>query len=203
MSLFAKGIILGFAIAAPVGPIGVLCIRKTLQYGRWSGLYSGLGAAVADMIYGIITISGYALLSNFLLTHQFWLRLIGGIFLLYIGHQTFYAKPQEKSIGNISHVTLVKDFLSTMLLTLTNPMTIFSYLAIFAGLGIASSSLESKAWLIVGVFLGSALWWILLSEGVTLFRQRISRRIMTWVNRIAGLIILGFGLAALGSVIFH
>lgn len=201
MSFFWKGIILGFSIAAPVGPIGVLCIRKTLQFGRWSGLYSGLGAAVADMIYGIIAVFGLGLLSSFLILGNFWMRLIGGIFLLFLGYKTFKSKPQERRT-HVTHATLMKDFFSTFFLTLTNPMTIFSYVAIFAGLGLIESPGNAGGVLILGVFLGSALWWLLLSEGVTLFRKQVSDRMMLWINRCAGVLIAGFGLAALISTYF-
>lgn len=195
--LLLKGIILGFSIAAPVGPIGILCIRKTLQFGRLSGLFSGLGAAVADSIYGVIAAFGLSLVSNFLLAGQFWLRLIGGAFLIYLGVKTFLAKPTVKE-REVSHKTLTKDFISTFFLTITNPMTIISYLAVFAGLGISNSTSTAidATWLVVGVFLGSSLWWLILSEGVTLFRKKVSEQVMTWINRLAGCIIAGFGILA-------
>jgi len=198
-----KGMILGFSIAAPVGPIGILCIRKTLQFGRFSGLASGLGAACADAFYGIIAAFGLTLLSDFLLASQVWLRLIGGLFLIVLGARIFLSKPVEKG-GNVSHKTLMGDFLSTLFLTLSNPMTILSFLAIFAGLGL-SRELEERSngvILIFGVFLGSALWWLILSEGVTFFRKKLSHLVMLWINRIAGLIIALFGLFALFTLIF-
>lgn len=177
ISFLLKGIILGFSIAAPVGPIGILCIRKTLQFGRFSGLFSGLGAAVADVIYAIIAAFGLTFISNFLMAGQFWLRLIGGGFLLYLGWKTFFAKVSDKT-KEISHTTLLNDFVSTFFLTITNPMTILSFLAVFAGLGLSSiqGSYLEAAVLVVGVFLGSAAWWLLLSEGVTLFRKRSATR---------------------------
>lgn len=201
-SFFLKGAIIGFSIAAPVGPIGILCIRKTLQYGRWSGLFSGLGAAVADMLYGIVGAFGLTLISNALLAHQFWLRLIGGIFLIYLGGKTFFAKPTEK-VSAVSHKTLLSDFISTFFLTLTNPMTILSYLAIFAGLGLTGiqSNYSHATWLVLGVFIGALLWWIILSEGVTFFRKRVSQKVMTWINRIAGSFIVAFGIAALITIL--
>ena len=202
LEFLLKGVILGFSIAAPVGPIGVLCIRKTLQFGRFSGLFSGLGAAVADSIYAIIAAFGLTVISNFLLAGQFWLRLIGGIFLLYLGFKTLIAKPAVES-KNIAHTTLLNDFVSTFFLTITNPMTILAFLAIFAGLGLSSvqrASIEASA-LVLGVFLGSAFWWLLLCEGVTLFRKKVSQKVMTWINRMVGLIILGFGVGSLASAI--
>jgi threonine/homoserine/homoserine lactone efflux protein len=202
INFFVKGIILGFSIAAPVGPIGVLCVRKTLQYGRLSGFFSGLGAAAADTVYGVIAAFGLTLISNFLLAGQFWLKLIGGAFLLYLGLKTFLSKPAEKS-KPISHKTLLGDFVSTFFLTITNPMTILSYVAVFAGLGLSeiAGDYASASLLVLGVFLGSTLWWLILSEGVTLFRKKISQKVMTWVNRAAGIIIMAFGTAALVSII--
>lgn len=202
-SFFWKGIILGFSIAAPVGPIGILCIRRALQFGRLSGLFSGIGAAVADAIYAIIAAFGLTFISNFLIAGQFWLRLIGGGFLLYLGWKTFFSKLKGNLKG-VSHTTLLNDFVSTFFLTITNPMTILAFLAIFAGLGLTSveeSYTEASA-LVVGVFLGSAVWWILLSEGVTLFRKKVSEKVMQWINRVAGMMIAGFGIAAILSIIF-
>ncbi len=122
-SFLTKGIILGFSMAAPVGPIGILSIRKTLQFGRLSGFFSGLGAAVADTIYGVIAAFGLTLISNVLLAGQFWLRLIRGAFLIYLGLKTFIAKPTKKTT-EVSHKNFSNDFISTFFLIITNPMTI-------------------------------------------------------------------------------
>ena len=203
INFFLKGIILGFSIAAPVGPIGILCIRKTLQFGRFSGLLSGLGAATADVMYAIIAAFGLTFVSNFLMAGQFWLQLIGGGFLLYLGWKTFFAKLSNKT-KEISHTTLLNDFISTFFLTITNPMTILSFLAVFAGLGLSNiqgSYIQASA-LVLGVFLGSAAWWLLLSEGITLFRKKVSQGVMVWINRGAGIIIAGFGIVALLTLIF-
>lgn len=193
-----KGILLGFAIAAPVGPIGVLCIRRTLQYGRLSGLYSGLGAAFADSLYAIVAAFGLTFVTTFLLAAQTWFRLIGGLFLLYLGWRTFISKPAAQG-AKAKHTSLFSDFISTFFLTITNPMTILSFLAIFAGVGLThiQGTYTQAIQLVVGVFLGSALWWLLLSEGVTLFRKKVSHAVMTWINRIAGLIIIALGISAL------
>lgn len=198
LKLFIKGALIGFAIAAPVGPIGILCIRRTLQYGRLSGLFTGLGAAVADSLYGAIAAFGLTILSNALIRGEFWLRFIGGLFLLYLGMRTFFA-PSGKEKEKVSHSTLLSDFFSTFFLTLTNPMTIFSFLAIFAGLGF--TSIEGNyilgGWLVFGVFSGSILWWLILSEGIAFFRKHLSNHVMSWINRIAGSIIMLFGFGAL------
>jgi threonine/homoserine/homoserine lactone efflux protein len=197
-SYLVKGIILGFSIAAPVGPIGVLCIRKTLQFGRLSGFISGLGAAVADAFYGMIAAFGLTYISSLLLAGQFWLRLLGGFFLIYLGVKTICSKPMETD-KCVTHKTLVADFISTFFLTITNPMTILSFLAVFAGLGLSDTSGDylSAGMLVLGVFIGSSLWWLILSEGVTFFRNSIRQDVMSWINRFAGLIIIGFGIAAL------
>jgi threonine/homoserine/homoserine lactone efflux protein len=198
MDFFWKGIILGFSIAAPVGPIGVLCIRRTLEYGRFSGLFSGLGAAVADALFAAVAAFGLAFISDFLMAGQFWLRLIGGGFLVYLGARTFFAKPGE-GVKRVSHATLLGDFVSTFFLTIANPMTILAFLAVFAGLGPAAiqGSYTEASVLVAGVLLGSAAWWLLLSEGITLFRKRVSQQVMLWINRIAGMTIAGFGIAVL------
>jgi len=199
---FFKGLILGFSIAAPVGPIGVLCIRKTLAFGRFSGLFSGFGAACADAIYAIIAAFGLTFIANFLMEGQFWLRLIGGIFMVYLGWKTFSSAPNSQS-KNIPHTTLINDFISTFFLTITNPMTIISFLAVFAGLGLSNIQGDyiQASVLVLGVFLGSALWWLTLSEGVTLFRRKVSKEVMKWINRVAGIIILAFGIGALYSLL--
>ena len=202
MNFFLQGNILGFAIAAAVGPIGLLCIRKTLQYGRFSGLFSGLGAAVADALYAAVAAFGLTFILDALVAGQLWLRLGGGVFLLYLGWKTFFAKAQDKN-QDVSHTTLLNDFVSTFLLTLTNPTTILSFLAIFAGVGL--STVHESSWdattLVLGVLLGSSVWWLLLSEGVTLFRKKVSGKVMRWINRIAGMMIAAFGIAALVSLV--
>jgi len=203
LEFFLKGLILGFSIAAAVGPIGILCIRKTLQFGRFSGLFSGLGAAFADAIYAVIAAFGLTFITDFLLAIQFWFCLLGGVFLLYLGWKTFTAKPDSQS-KNVVHTTLFNDFASTFFLTITNPMAILSFFAVFAALGLSSiqGDYVQASVLVLGVFLGSASWWLILSEGVTLFRKKVSQKLMTWINRVAGLIIFGFGLASLLTIYF-
>lgn len=203
VSILFKGIVLGFSIAAPVGPIGVLCIRRTLADGRTHGLVSGLGAATADAIYGTIAAFGLSFISEVLIGQQNWIRLIGGAFLCYLGIRILLSKPAEQA-AQTSGRGLAGAYTSTLFLTITNPATILSFAAIFAGLGIASGAggdYGAAALLVLGVFMGSALWWLLLSGGVSLFRNRFSLRVMGWVNRGSGLIIIGFGLLALVSLL--
>lgn len=201
VSFVIRGLILGFSIAAPVGPIGVLCIRRTLTAGRGAGFVSGLGAATADMCYGAVAAFGLTAVSGLLIAQSIWIRLIGGAFLCYLGIRTFLSKPAEQT-ATTGKYSLAGAYASTLLLTLTNPSTILSFVAIFAGLGLAStgSSYAASAQLVLGVFLGSALWWLLLSTGVGLLRSRLDLRALRWVNRLSGLILLSFGLIALLSL---
>lgn len=196
-----KGIIVGFVIAATLGPIGILCIRKTFQYGRWSGLFSGLGAAFADVVFGIVAAFGLTAVSDVLLSGQMWFRLIGGIFLIYLGIKTYLSKPVISS-QTVTHKTLLNDFTTTFFLTMINPTTIISFVAIFAGLGLAEThgNYIDATWLVLGIFIGSIIWWIILAEGVTFFRQKISQKVMVWINRCAGIIIVLFGVLALVSI---
>jgi len=201
LALFARGLVLGFSIAAPVGPIGVLCIRRTLAEGRLIGLATGLGAAVADGLYGAIAAFGLAWISGALIGQSTWIRLAGGLFLVYLGVTTFLARPAERA-APVSGAGLLGAFGSTFLLTVTNPMTILSFLAVFAGLGLGAGAATpaAAAVLVLGVVLGSAAWWLLLSALVDRVRDRFDARRMRWVNRISGAIITVFGVVALASL---
>jgi len=196
-----RGILIGFSIAAPVGPIGVLCIRRTLAEGRATGFVSGLGAATADAIYGCIAGFGLTLVTRFLIDQQVWLRLFGGAFLCYLGVKTVLSRPARQA-ASAKGSGLAGAYGSTFLLTLTNPMTILSFAAVFAGLGLVSAegSYASAGILVLGVFTGSALWWLTLSGGVSLLRSKFDARRLEWVNRISGIIITGFGVVALLSL---
>jgi threonine/homoserine/homoserine lactone efflux protein len=180
----------------------VLCIRRTLAEGRTSGLISGLGAATADAIYGCIAGFGLTFVSSILISQQVWLRVVGGAFLCYLGLKTFLSKPAEQAASAAGN-DLVGAYASTFFLTLTNPMTILSFAAIFAGLGVASTggNYVSAGVLVLGVFIGSALWWLILSSGVGIFREKFNPHRLQWVNRISGAIITGFGLFALLSAV--
>lgn len=205
--IFIQGLIIGFSIAAPVGPIGILCIRRTLAEGRRSGFVSGLGAATADAVYGCIAGFGLTFIATFLIEQSQWLRLIGGGFLLYLGIRTFLSRPlpvDNSSSSLDGNVNLPGNYLSTFFLTLTNPLTILSFAAIFAGLGVGSTSsgdYASAVILVAGVFLGSGSWWFLLSGIVGLVRQRFNPNYLVWVNRISGLIIIIFGVVAIVSLL--
>jgi len=199
MNFLIKGFILGSAIAAPVGPIGVLCIRRTLADGRLIGFFSGLGAASADMFYGAVAAFGLTAVQNILIDQQLWLHILGGCFLLYLGLRTFFSKPAKQAAVSEAKRGLTSAYLSTLGLTLTNPATIISFAVIFAGmqLGGANGNFLSAGLLISGVFIGSAAWWLALSSIVGFFREKFTPEWMTLVNRLAGLIIFGFGAVAL------
>lgn len=202
LGIIIKGLALGFSIAAPVGPIGVLCIRRTLARGFKAGLVSGLGAASADAVYGTIAATGLTLVADFLLKQQLWLGLLGGSFLLYLGTKTFRTAPPAEN-GFTEKGSVGGDYLSTLLLTLSNPMTIFMFAAIFGSMSIQSGAVyRYNAFLLVlGVFTGSALWWLTLSTAVSLLHDRVNAGLMVWVNRLAGAMITGFGLFVLGRAI--
>lgn len=200
--LFLRGFLIGLSIAAPVGPIGVLCIRRTLAQGRIAGLVSGLGAATADALYGSIAGFGLTAISAPLLAYQTGFRLVGGLFLCYLGFRTALSRPAAHEV-QVTGQSLIGAYLSTLVLTLTNPMTILAFAAMFAGVGLAGAgrNYHAAATLVAGVFAGSALWWFILSAGVSLLRAKCDMRALRWVNLISGLIILGFGLAVLVSLI--
>ena len=202
MTVFVKGLIVGFVIAAPVGPIGVLCARRTLTHGRRAGFFSGMGAATADSLYGFIAAFGLTYISDFLTGHQYWLRLAGGALLCIIGARTLIAEPEQQSAVPKTAGRFAGMYTSTFFLTLTNPMTIFSFAAVFTGFGLAGArgSLVSAGTLVFGVFLGSGLWWLFLVGVFTLFKRRFHHHELRWVNRIAGLIIAGSGVLALLSL---
>ena len=198
MSVFLRGLIIGFSIAAPVGPIGVICIRRTLAEGRLTGFLSGMGAASADMFYGVVAAFGLTVVQELLIGQSTWLQVVGGVFLLYLGLKTFFSKPSKKAAESRSG-GLFDAYLTTFFLTITNPLTILSFIAIFAGLrlGEIDGNYLSASFMVLGVFLGSATWWLTLSTGVSLLREKFTPALLTWVNRLAGVIIFVFGLLAL------
>ncbi|HCA78662.1 MAG TPA: lysine transporter LysE [Bacteroidetes bacterium] len=199
-TLLLEGILIGFALALPIGPIGILCIRKTATEGHFSGMVVGFGAALADALYGFVAAFGLTIISDTLLSQQMWIRLIGGAALCYLGVKTYLAKPPDAA-QPANGRGYVGSFISTFLLTLTNPLTILAFLGVFAGFGLRESelSLGSASTLIAGVFLGSSLWFFLLSYSITLFRNKINATGLGWVNRISGFLIIIFGIVAIIS----
>jgi threonine/homoserine/homoserine lactone efflux protein len=195
-------LLIGFSIAAPVGPIGVLCIRRTLADGWATGLVSGLGAATADAAYGALAAFGLTAITSLLVGQQRLLQLVGGLFLGYLGVRTFLATPATQA-ARAGGRGLAGAYLSTLLLTLTNPATILSFIAIFAGFGLATTSggTADALTLVLGVFVGSAAWWLLLSSGVSLLRGAVTPARLRWVNRGSGALLTAAGLLSLASLI--
>ncbi len=203
--LFVEGLAVGLAIAAPVGPIGVLCVSRTLHHGRWIGLASGLGAACADGVYGAIAGFGISSVAVFLLDVQDTLRVLGGLFLLVLGARILARGPaHEATQPPWGEARLAGAFASCFLLTLTNPTTILAFVGIFAGLGLVEETGELGAALslVLGVFLGSAVWWLALCGLVGLLRGHVTPRMMVWVNRTSGAVISGFGGGVLLAAVF-
>lgn len=198
--LLVRGLLLGFSIAAPVGPIGVLVIRHSITNGRGAGLMTGLGAAVADGLYGLVGGLGITAVSTLLVDHALWLRIGGGAFLVRLGIRTIAGSPESAERGS-SGSGPTRTFLTGLVLTLSNPLTMLSFAAMFAGLGVgvAGAGGASVGWLVAGVFAGSALWWLILSTTASLARSRMTPARMRWVNRLSGVMIAAFGVAALVS----
>ncbi len=200
--LFLKGVVVGLSMAVPVGPIGILCIRRTLLEGRLSGFVSALGLATADVVFGCIAGFGLTFISDFLISQQFWLRLIGGLFLCAIGLKVLLTKFVEREVASRGKGYL-GAYTSMFFLTLTYPMTVLIFLGIFAGLGIgnARGNYAAIAALVFGVFIGSILWWAILSSFIGALRDRFRNQNWQWVNKISGILITGFGLAVLLSLV--
>ncbi|SFM47237.1 putative LysE/RhtB family amino acid efflux pump [Pleomorphomonas diazotrophica] len=197
----AKGFALGFAVAAPLGPIGALCINRTLQRGFWVGLSGGLGTAFADAFYGALAALGFAAFSAFLATIDGPMRLVGGLVMIWLGWKGMQPKPPRPA-AEIGARDLLGTIGATFLLTIANPTTILSFAVFFAGLGLASAADAPSALVVVaGVFAGSLAWWIILTGGVSLVRHKLSDRFALWVGRLSGGLILAFGLLAVGSFV--
>lgn len=200
--LLLRAAALGFTIAAPVGPIGALCIRRTLVQGRALGLATGLGAATADALYGGVAALGLTAVTGTLMGVSFWTRLLGGLFLLYLGVRGLRARPDAAQAGLEPRQGLVSTYVSTVGLTLANPATIIAFLGIFAGLGVgAGTGWAGGLVTVAGVFAGSAAWWLTLTFVIGALRRRLSPAVLRVVNIGSGLLIAGFGLAALISLL--
>lgn len=202
IELLIRGVLAGLIIAAPVGPVNVICVQRTIAKGWRSGLISGLGSAVADSIYGAIAAFSITFVIRILIREEFWIRLAGGSLLILIGVLYYFKQPQ--SIEEQERQSERTEFVSTFLLTLTNPTTVLSFLIVLSAVGLASNENWWLTSLIVaGIFCGSMLWWIILTATVNHFRKRFSDRTMLWMNRVAGLAIGAFGLITILSSRSH
>jgi len=194
LGLFVKGAIIGFVVAAPAGPIAVLCLHRTLDEGRLSGFATGLGAALADTVYGAVAAFGLGAIGSLLLTELVYFRIGGGAVVIALGVVTFFRKPRTGPVRE-DHLSLLGSFASAFALTMANPITILAFLAIFAGLGMEHAVHRDfdGMTLIAGVLAGSAAWWLLLTAGAAFFRSRFTEKGLGWVTRISGIAIAGFG----------
>src|SRR5690349_11566457 len=190
-----KGLAVGFSIAAPVGPIGLLCIRRTLTGGWGVGLATGMGAATADMVYGLVAAAGLTAVTEALVGARQPLQFAGGALLILLGLMSLRAEAPTEGAGadSAGHTAA---YATTFLLTLANPATILSFAAVMAGLGAMSASGQTVI-LVAGVFVGSALWWLALSTAVSLIRHRLAPSVLVWINRASGAAIMAFGILAL------
>jgi threonine/homoserine/homoserine lactone efflux protein len=191
-----RGLIIGFTIAAAVGPISLLVIRRSIAHGPAYGLVSGLGVATADASYAAIAAFGLAAVTSVLVSGRVVLGLAGGVVIAFIGIRTMLSRPHEVE-GAAPRPGLAGAFASIFALTLTNPLTIVSFAAVFAGLGLVSdASLVDAAILTLAVWAGSALWWVVLTSIVGLLRDRVSTRAVLWINRVSGAALVAFGIVA-------
>lgn len=202
ISFFLKGVVIGIIIATPVGPVGTLCVQRTITEGRINGFLTGLGATTADVIFGFIAAFGLTVVSNFLIDQQEWIRLLGGIIICIIGIRVFFLKAQKK-INPTKSPNLFGPFGSAFLIAITNPITIITFAVMFAGFGLMGSDAKfgHASLTVFGVFIGSAFIWLTLWGMSLMFRERFDFVRMTWVNKVAGIVIFIFGISSVLSSI--
>ncbi|HEV7665986.1 MAG TPA: LysE family transporter [Chloroflexota bacterium] len=208
LSLAVRGFILGCSVAAVVGPIALLCLRRTLTGGFLVGFLSGLGAATADASYAAIGGSGISAAAALLVEQRLWLRLLGGLFLIHLAVRTLRAVPAQSAavVPAAPGLQLLAAYTSTLALTISNPMTILSFGAIFAGMGLGALGADSpmSALLLVGgVFVGSTAWWLILAAVAARLRSAFTPRRLRLVNIGSGLLFLGFGVQAVAAAVFE
>ena len=201
-----KGLIVGFLASIPLGPVGVLCIQRTINKGRYSGLISGMGAATVDMFFALVAALGLTYIINFIEEKQFFIQLIGGGVLILLGTKIFNTNPIKQIRKHRRKKNkLIEDYLSVFFLTLSNPLAVFLFIAAFAGIGMVTSndsSLKSSL-IILGVFLGATLWWSTLTFFIDFFRKHFRLKQLWWINKIAGVLVILFGVTAILSVFFN
>lgn len=195
LTFLLKGIIMGFCVSAPVGPIGILCINRTLNKGYVAGLVSGLGATTADVVFAFIAGLGLNVVSTFLNDYKNWIHFVGLFFLIFIGIKTILKKPsKDENITNPESKGFWKDYITTFLLTFTNPLTIFFFIAVFAGLGISHLSAMAAIPLLIGVLIGSGSWWTFLCGITVQLKKKLSCKILEKIDLLSGILIIVFSL---------
>jgi threonine/homoserine/homoserine lactone efflux protein len=196
-----KGVAVGIVIALPVGPVGVLCVRRTIFEGPTYGFVSGMGAATADTFFGIIAGAGLTFLRDFLLSFQDWFGVAGGVFLLFMGIRALVVPPTDRESVPLRGEHHLRAYASTFALTITNPITILAFAAIFAKVGIDSAGIFSIGALVIGVFVGSLLWWLALSFGLYAVQHLAGSFHLAWLNRISAGILTVSGIGLLGAAL--
>ncbi|MBI5380844.1 MAG: LysE family transporter [Opitutae bacterium] len=205
MLLLLKGFVIGFAVAAPIGPVGLLCIRRSIIEGKKAGIITGLGAAVADTLMAFVAVFGVTSVTSFITCHKFFFRLLGGALLVAMGLWAMRARAPVRAATSPLHApNLYVAFCSTIVLTLANPMTILSLLGIFTFFGVMlhTDGLLQPSWLLLGVFLGSTAWWILLAYFAEWFGRKLNTNLLRSINIGVGALLLAFGLYELGRLAF-
>lgn len=201
VTLFCKGFIIGLSLAVVVGPIAILCMQQTLAHGFYAGIACGLGVATADGLYGAIAGLGLSFITELLAAYQFWLQLGGGFLLCYLGIVTF-RRTITTANTQPTATRLLNMYISTCMLTLSNPMTLIPLSALLAALEISSTIDRSLLMMLLfaGFFCGSLIWWIILTTAITFLKTHISRRTLETINKITGILICMFGLSILASL---
>jgi threonine/homoserine/homoserine lactone efflux protein len=205
LEIIIKGIVLGFLSSIPLGPIGIICIQRTLGKGRLSGFISGLGAASADTLVAIIAGLGLSFVIDFFRSNSSILVLLGGLILLFLGAQIFFKSPiKQVRERKMNKNSLHTDYLSVLVLTLSNPLAVFVFIAIFAGLNLVKGAHNFFSIMLIfaGIFVGASLWWFMLTSFVNVYRAKFRLRNLWWLNKITGAIIFLFGMIALFSILF-
>ena len=201
LSFFLRGLAIGFTVAMIVGPIGLLTIRRTLVHGRSYGLASGVGVALADASYGGVAAFGLTAITTVLVGARSGLALVGGVFLVWLAIRTLRAPVPDRAANVAERPGLVAAAASIYGLTMTNPLTILSFGAIFAGFGLAGGTPAGAAFLTLGVFLGSCAWWVVLTSVVAIVRARVTPGVLVGLYRMSGALLLTFGLRAIAAAL--
>jgi threonine/homoserine/homoserine lactone efflux protein len=202
--LILKGIIVGISVSAPLGPLGILCIQRTINKGFLSGFFSGLGAAIADILYASVAGFGISIIADFLKAEEYPIRIIGGILVIVFGVMIFRSNPVKQIRQQKTQKKgYISDLVSGFFITITNPLTIIVFGAVFAGLGLnESSTFKLIIYTLFGIFSGALIWWLSLTIGVNIFRKKIRLRNLYWINKITGILVAVFGIAVFASIFF-
>lgn len=199
LHILILGIIIGILASIPLGPIGVLCVQRTLSRGHKSGFVSGAGAALSDLIYATLAVFGLSFIVSFVEEKILYIQIIGVIILVFMGLRIYFTNPAVQLRKQNSQKTkLLQDFLSTFMFTIANPLVIFFFVTLFAAFGVAeyTTNLFAQIILVFGVYVGACAWWFTLTSIVNLFRSKINLRRLWLINRIAGATIILLGVVA-------